>query len=1810
MMKRKTMFMTLGVVCAFAFVGGAAVGCNDSPSGTEEPEKFTVTYARGATDATGDIPAVSSYSAGESFALLPSDTFARVDYDFKCWEYGGEEYDAQAQFTMPENNVTFTAVWEYTGGQDPLPPIPPVTDDTPTLAELGGDFYDADNWSYMTNDGGTSTDGGDKVYSLDDGSVKFHRANQSILLGDQSNRTMSFMLKGTNDWSIWFNSSSNDNADNYSYRLAYAYGGLRLVVSSAPDQAAAVIDGAEYAKGEWNRFDVVFETVGKETSVKVYINGKRAALAAGDNASPAIAVENNVLKHTRPAMFETGNYVCVKVWEAHNYVQLKPIAKEEEEDVPIIACIGASITEGAGAGNFYTESYPAQLQNAQGGGYNVINFGNSGKTVRPDLEESWLNQNQWTGVQAIKPDIAIINMGTNDSKTTNDPVCTHDTFKADYENLLSKLLAVNPNMRIYICTVPYAYSSIYDISNDNIRDIIAPVQREIAEEGGYTLIDLYEYSQGKSLLFGDGVHPNSTGYAMFVEIISKALEEGADGLTPEFRAYIDGKYNDPEFKLTDVRGALEAVGDAINLTVTGNIEMDDVSDMRLVVETGTAGEEREVAITPDANGAFTATMDLATLTSTKWYNVRVYLTETYYYFLRLTDTDLSAGQKFNTSSREVTVRSWTSGGEPTFSFTVGAYNQLTLTQATIAENDGKIDLTLAGSTNESALQLYVCDDRNNDNIIDITIENGRFEITFDLATLAYEDSGWYNVRLLFAGGTYYTVRYTDVKNAGGTTLNTDDVFYGADRKVTVKTWGNENPLSLAVSAHDSSYTVTATSVAMREGKLVFEGTTSGVTKLNAYLVNGETDLVGGQVTLESDGSFTYEIELDRLTANAGNWYYLKISADDKALEKVIFTGYNASEYYFYGTRHYKWEYWEGIAVNYTNYAYNLSDASITNDGGVATLTVTGTLADGGIAAADIALWLDDNSGNPIKLTNNRADAAGAFSFAYDISQLAAGKPYYIRLYNGTTKIADVNSRWVAAKLFDEIEIGTDHTYQLYKNTTDGTYNTLGVLHTNTAVALTADGIEFKDGYFVLKGTAANIDSLYVYLINTNVAGSAENYVEAVIAADGTYTAKLPLDTLLNYAKTATPFNLRYKINDTGAATVNIAPDGFDMTQVYWSGVNCFYLGNNNNCVAVYYRSDPYGLTKAEITSVDGKATLTMEGTLKADDTAADTVWLLLDENGSGTGAQKILVANTATATGTFKFTVDISSIEASTEASATNGAASRHYYIRLYKGNGLTVENYSSGTKIADVNSRWLADRLFDGITVVGDGSEYFFIRNTTNATYNTLGIIRVGKDAAIKLADIEDVALGYYAKDSVSIDLSDYVDANGTAVSYAVSANGSVVDASERNGILTVKAAALAGSTTVTVEVASDGERAFDLDFDVTLSDTVIAKTNNYDSFLSADSWLDIVNDGNDRPSYDSRTNSVLLQWGNVYQNIGATEHISFELWVNGGGDYGFEIWFRSTTNDNAVAGNKYVMNGYGDNITISREGGGTLASFPRFAAGTFTRFDITMFDVYEGDNLVRTIVNIYRDGVKVNLTGEGVVNGSIYDNSPIKPADGIYFGLKSWAPQIAVRVAEEFPNPDAVRIATVGDSITYGHAWHDQSYPSYLATELGGNYSVGNFGLNGASVTGYGGSGLKYAEQSEFDNSIAFDPNVIVIMLGANDANGWANAAASYESELRALIAAYRSACPDAEILLVTSAPTLDGNGFGIPNDVIKDSVNPIQRAVAGDLGLTLVDLREQMENADGGYAAFFRDDGVHLSEAGAQFVSDVIADAVRAL
>ena len=81
-------------------------------------------------------------------------------------------------------------------------------------------------------------------------------------------------------------------------------------------------------------------------------------------------------------------------------------------------------------------------------------------------------------------------------------------------------------------------------------------------------------------------------------------------------------------------------------------------------------------------------------------------------------------------------------------------------------------------------------------------------------------------------------------------------------------------------------------------------------------------------------------------------------------------------------------------------------------------------------------------------------------------------------------------------------------------------------------------------------------------------------------------------------------------------------------------------------------------------------------------------------------------------------------------------------------------------------------------------------------------------------------------------------------------------------------------------------------------------------------------------------------------------------------------------------------------------------------------------------------------------------------------------------------------------IRVACVGDSITYGHGIANRikaSYPAQLGQMLGDKWEVRNFGASGATMLKQGD--LPYWEQQAFKDVLAYNPHIVIIKLGTND-------------------------------------------------------------------------------------------------------------------
>src|SRR5688572_3601838 len=83
-----------------------------------------------------------------------------------------------------------------------------------------------------------------------------------------------------------------------------------------------------------------------------------------------------------------------------------------------------------------------------------------------------------------------------------------------------------------------------------------------------------------------------------------------------------------------------------------------------------------------------------------------------------------------------------------------------------------------------------------------------------------------------------------------------------------------------------------------------------------------------------------------------------------------------------------------------------------------------------------------------------------------------------------------------------------------------------------------------------------------------------------------------------------------------------------------------------------------------------------------------------------------------------------------------------------------------------------------------------------------------------------------------------------------------------------------------------------------------------------------------------------------------------------------------------------------------------------------------------------------------------------------------------------------------ERVRVACVGDSITYGAAVEkrDQNcYPVVLGNLLGASHDVRNFGVSGATLLKKGDK--PYWKEKAFQLAGDFGPNIVILKLGTND-------------------------------------------------------------------------------------------------------------------
>ncbi|OHB73009.1 MAG: hypothetical protein A2Z25_09805 [Planctomycetes bacterium RBG_16_55_9] len=193
-------------------------------------------------------------------------------------------------------------------------------------------------------------------------------------------------------------------------------------------------------------------------------------------------------------------------------------------DAKLVACVGDSITYGSGIADRAKDSYPAQLGRLLrefDPQWQTQNFGVSGATLLRKGDKPYVQQSAYNQALAAKPDVVIIKLGTNDSKSWN--WVYKEEFVSDYLYLIDAFAALPSAPEIWICKPVPAFTDNFGITNAVIHDEVIPFIDEIAQQRDVGVIDLYTALSGAAGLFPDGIHPNAQGAGMIAEAIVDVL---------------------------------------------------------------------------------------------------------------------------------------------------------------------------------------------------------------------------------------------------------------------------------------------------------------------------------------------------------------------------------------------------------------------------------------------------------------------------------------------------------------------------------------------------------------------------------------------------------------------------------------------------------------------------------------------------------------------------------------------------------------------------------------------------------------------------------------------------------------------------------------------------------------------------------------------------------------------------------------------------------------------------------------------------------------------------------------------------------------------------------------------------------------------------------------------------------------------------------------------------------------------------------------------------------------------------------------
>ena len=159
-------------------------------------------------------------------------------------------------------------------------------------------------------------------------------------------------------------------------------------------------------------------------------------------------------------------------------------------------------------------------------------------------------------------------------------------------------------------------------------------------------------------------------------------------------------------------------------------------------------------------------------------------------------------------------------------------------------------------------------------------------------------------------------------------------------------------------------------------------------------------------------------------------------------------------------------------------------------------------------------------------------------------------------------------------------------------------------------------------------------------------------------------------------------------------------------------------------------------------------------------------------------------------------------------------------------------------------------------------------------------------------------------------------------------------------------------------------------------------------------------------------------------------------------------------------------------------------------------------------------------------------------------------------------------------------------------------------------NFGVSGSTAQNTGD--YPYNSSDFYKQSLTYNPNIVVLMLGTNDARGinWKNSK-SFKNQYISLVDKYQNLKSHPRIILASPLTVYKGSLAGITKvdaeTHIKNlkAIVPIEKQVAKEKHLQYVDTHSLTANKP---YLFEHYSGIHPTVSGAQYLAQIFASVIH--